>query len=130
VLRGEKDYESAIKAIGQAIDISNEDSKTGLFYQLGDVRERQKQWSEAASAYEQVQSEDPTFEGIGEAIERVKASLSGGVTENEPDDLSEGGGMDDMLTDLIREVEEMARESSSETPDEPGKPKKDRISYL
>ena len=74
--------------------------------------------------------EDPAFEGIGEAIERVKASLSGGLTEDEPDGLSEDGGMDDMLTDLIREVEEMARESSSEAPDDPGKPKKDRISYL
>jgi tetratricopeptide (TPR) repeat protein len=125
-----KDYESAIKAIGQAIEISNEASKTGLFYQLGDVREKQKQWAEAATAYEQVQFEDPAFEGIGEAIERVKASLSGGLTEDEPDGLSEDGGMDDMLTDLIREVEEMARESFSEAPDDPGKPKKDRISYL
>ncbi len=125
-----RDYESAIIAIGQAIDISNEGSKTGLFYQLGEVREKQKQWSAAASAYEQVQSEDPTFEGIGQAIERVKASLSHGVIQDEPEGLSEEGGMDDMLTDLIREVEEMARESSSETTDDPGKPKKDRISYL
>ena len=125
-----RDYESAIIAIGQAIDISNEGSKTGLFYQLGEVREKQKQWSAAASAYEQVQSDDPAFEGIGEAIERVKASLSHWVIQDEPEDLSEDGGMDDMLTDLIREVEEMARESSSETMDDPGKPKKDRISYL
>ncbi|MCJ7499227.1 tetratricopeptide repeat protein [bacterium] len=125
-----RDYESAIIAIGQAIDISNEGSKTGLFYQLGEVREKQKQWAAAASAYEQVQSDDPAFEGIGEAIERVKASLSHGVIQDEPEDLSEDGGMDDMLTDLIREVEEMARESSNETTDDPGKPKKDRISYL
>jgi hypothetical protein len=38
--------------------------------------------------------------------------------------------MDDMLTDLIREVEEMALESSGETKGDPGKSKKDRISYL
>jgi hypothetical protein len=38
--------------------------------------------------------------------------------------------MDDMLTDLIREVEEMARESTGDTLDDPGKSKKDRISYL
>ena len=38
--------------------------------------------------------------------------------------------MDDMLNDLIREVEEMAKESSGETQDDPGKAKKDRISYL
>lgn len=125
-----KEYELAIKAIGQALEISTEDSRTGLFYQLGEVRERQKQWSEAVSAYEQAQSSDPTFEGIAEAIERARASISAGATEEEPDDLSVDGGMDDMLSDLIREVEEMARESSGETQDDPGKTKKDRISYL
>ncbi|MDF1525576.1 MAG: tetratricopeptide repeat protein [bacterium] len=124
-----RDYESAINAIVQAIDISNGGSKTGLFFQLGEVKEKQNLWSEAIKAYEQVQSDDPAFQGIGEAIERVKASLSRGVIQDEPDDLSDGG-MDNMLTDLIREVEEMAKESSGETTDEPGKPKKDRISYL
>jgi tetratricopeptide (TPR) repeat protein len=125
-----KEYDSAIKAIEQALEISNEDNRTGLFYQLGEVRERQKRWSEAVDAYEQVQSNDPTFERIGEAIQRVKASISDGAPEEEPDDLSVDSGMDDMLTDLIREVEEMARESSGEAPDDPGKTKKDRISYL
>jgi tetratricopeptide (TPR) repeat protein len=125
-----KEYDSAIKAIEQALEISNEDNRTGLFYQLGEVRERQKRWSEAVDAYEQVQSKDPTFERIGEAIQRVKASISDGAPEEEPDDLSVDSGMDDMLTDLIREVEEMARESSGEAPDDPGKTKKDRISYL
>ena len=125
-----KEYESAVNAIEQALEISNEGSKTGLFYQLGEVKEKQKQWSEAVSSYEQVQSDDPTFEGIAQAIERAKAHISDGVPDEEPDDLSADGGMDDMLTDLIREVEEMAKESSGEIQDDPGKPKKDRISYL
>ena len=125
-----KEYESAVNAIEQALEISNEGSKTGLFYQLGEVKEKQKQWSEAVSSYEQVQSDDPTFEGITQAIERAKAHISDGAPDEEPDDLSEDSGMDDMLTDLIREVEEMAKESSGEIQDDPGKPKKDRISYL
>ncbi len=125
-----KEYESAVKAIEQALELSNEDRQTGLFYQLGEVKQRQKQWSEALSAYEQVQSNDPTFEGIAEAIQQVKVSISDGVPEDEPVDLLVDSGMDDMLTDLIREVEEMARESSGETQDDPAKPKKDRISYL
>ena len=125
-----KEYESAVNAIEQALEISNEGSKTGLFYQLGEVKEKQKQWSEAVSSYEQVQSDDPTFEGIAQAIERAKAHISDGVPDEEPDDLSADSGMDDMLTDLIREVEEMAKESSGEIQDDPGKPKKDRISYL
>ena len=53
-----------------------------------------------------------------------------GATEEEPEDLTGDSEMDSMLTDLIREVEEMARESSGETQDDPGKTKKDRISYL
>ena len=125
-----KEYESAVKAIEQALELSNESSRTGLFYQLGEVKERQKQWSEAVSSYEQVQSDDPTFEGIAQAIERAKAHISDGTPEEEPEDLSADSGMDDMLTDLIREVEEMAKESSGEIQDDPGKPKKDRISYL
>jgi len=125
-----KEYESAVNAIEQALEISNEGSKTGLFYQLGEVKEKQKQWSEAVSSYEQVQSDDPTFEGIAQAIERAKAHISDGVPDEEPEDLSADSGMDDMLTDLIREVEEMAKESSGEIQDDPGKPKKDRISYL
>ena len=125
-----KEYESAVKAIEQALEVSTQDTRTGLFYQLGEVRERQKLWSEAVDAYEQVQSNDPTFERIGEAILRVKASFSDDAPEEDPNELSVGGEMDDMLTDLIREVEEMARESSDETQDDPGKSKKDRISYL
>ena len=125
-----KEYESAVNAIEQALEISNEGSKTGLFYQLGEVKERQKQWSEAVSSYEQVQSDDPTFDGIAQAIERAKAHISDGTPEEEPEDLSADSDMDDMLTDLIREVEEMAKESSGEIQDDPGKPKKDRISYL
>lgn len=125
-----KEYESAVKAIEHALGISNEDSRTGLFYQLGEVREKQKQWSEAASAYEQVQVGDPAFEGIEEAIQRVKASITDTASEEEPEDLSAEDGVDDMLADLIREVEEMAMESSDESPDDPGKIKKDRISYL
>jgi len=124
------EYESAVEAIGKAIDVSSEDTSTGLYYQLGEVRERQKLWSEAITAFEKVQSRDPAFEGIAQAIERVKASISHGTQEEEPADLSADGGMDDMLTDLIREVEEMAKESSGETQNDPGKPKKDRISYL
>jgi tetratricopeptide (TPR) repeat protein len=125
-----KEYESAVKAIEQALDVSNESSRTGLYYQLGEVKERQKQWSEAVSSYEQVQSDDPTFEGIAQAIERAKAHISDDAPEEEPEDLTADGGMGDMLTDLIREVEEMAKESSGEINDDPGKSKKDRISYL
>jgi tetratricopeptide (TPR) repeat protein len=126
----QKEYDSAVKAIEQAFEASDENNRTGLFYQLGEVREKQKRWSEAVEAYEQVQSSDPTFERIGEAIQRVKASFAEGAPEEDTGDLSVDSGMDDMLTDLIREVEEMALESSGETKDDPGKSKKDRISYL
>jgi tetratricopeptide (TPR) repeat protein len=125
-----KEYESAVKAIEHALGVSNEGSRTGLFYQLGEVREKQKKWSEAASAYEQVKVGDPSFQGIEEAIQRVKASITDTASGEEPEDLSAEEGVDDMLADLIREVEEMAMESSDESPDDPGKIKKDRISYL
>jgi tetratricopeptide (TPR) repeat protein len=126
----QKEYDSAVKAIEQAFEASDENDRTGLFYQLGEVREKQKLWSEAVEAYEQVQSSDPAFERIGEAIQRVKASFAEGAPEEDSGDLSVDSDMDDMLTDLIREVEEMALESSGETKGDPGKSKKDRISYL
>jgi tetratricopeptide (TPR) repeat protein len=126
-----KDYESGVRAVEKALEFSSGDGRTGLLYQMGDLREKQKNWSEAIGAYEQVQTNDPAFEGIAEAIERVKASMgSVGSEEAGPGDSAAEGGMDDMLTDLIREVEEMARESSGEPLDDPGKSKKDRISYL
>jgi tetratricopeptide (TPR) repeat protein len=125
-----KEYESAVQAIEQALGISNEESRIGLFYQMGEVREKQKRWSEAASAYEQVQAGDPAFKGIEEAIQRVKASIADTASGQEPEDPSAESGMDDMLVDLIREVEEMAMESSGESTDGPDKTKKDRISYL
>ena len=125
-----KEYESALHAIEKALAISPEGNQTGLFYQLGEVREKLKHWPEAVSAYEQVQLKDPTFEGIADAIGRAKSSLSSGALTDEPDEQHADSGMDDMLADLIREVEDMAKESSGEHHDEPGKSKKDRISYL
>ena len=125
-----KDYEAAVKAIEQALGVSEAGNRTGLYYQMGEVLEKQKQWGDALSAYERVKAGDPAFEGIGQAIERVSASLAAGTPDEEPAELSPEDGMDDMLTDLIKEVEEMARESSGESPEDPGKSKKDRISYL
>ena len=125
-----KEYESAVNAIEKALAISPEGNQTGLFYQLGEVRERQKRWPEAVIAYEQVQLKDPTFEGIAEAIGRAKSSISTEALTDGPDEQPADSGMDDMLADLIREVEDMAKESSGEHQDDPGKRKKDRISYL
>lgn len=125
-----KDFESAVTAIEKALAVSPEGNRTGLYYQLGEVRERQKFWSEAVIAYEQVQQRDPSFEGIAEAVERVKSSMATGILTDEANDLPADGGMDDMLADLIREVEDMAKESSGERDDDPGTRKKDRISYL
>ncbi len=125
-----KDYDSAAASIDKALEISREDNRAGLYYQMGEVREKQKSWSEALVAYEKVQSDDPLFTGIGDAIERVKGSLSAGAGEEDLLEGPEEGGMEDMLSDLIREVEEMAKESSGETDGGPEKAKKDRISYL
>jgi len=125
-----KDLDSAIKAIQKAIEISEGEARTGLHYQLGDTRARQKAWPEAVAAYEEVLSKDPTFEGIREAVERAKSHLTEDVEDEVEVDTSLDGGMDDMLSDLIKEVEEMAKESNGETDDDPGKGKKDRISYL
>ncbi|MDF1536624.1 MAG: tetratricopeptide repeat protein [bacterium] len=125
-----KDLDSAVKAIQKAIDISEVSTRTGLFYQMGETLERKKAWPEAVAAYEEVQAKDPTFERIGEAIERVKSHLVEEAEDEVEADMPLDGGMDDMLSDLIREVEEMARETAGETGDDPGKPKKDRISYL
>lgn len=125
-----KEYDAAVKAVEQALEVSGEGNRAGLFYQLGQIREKLKHWPEAVSAYEQVQTSDPGFEGIDDALGRVKAMASQETPDDGPDDGSTEGGMDEMLSDLIREVEEMARESSGESADGTDKPKKDRISYL
>jgi tetratricopeptide (TPR) repeat protein len=124
-----KDLDSAIKAIEKAIEISEEDVSSGLYYQLGETRERQKMWPEAVDAYEQVLSMDSAFEGIDEAVKRAKSHLTEDVEDEVEADAPESG-MEDMLSDLIKEVEEMAKESTDGPDDDPGKAKKDRISYL
>ena len=128
-----KDFDSAVKVVKKALDGSPEASKAGLFYQLGEAFERKKDWKEALSAYSEVQLRDPSFRGIGDLLDRVR-SMAGHEVPEEETATSLEGGMDDMLTDLIREVEEMAKESSGEagdlSEDDPGKGRKDRISYL
>jgi tetratricopeptide (TPR) repeat protein len=125
-----KDLDSALKAVQKALEISQEGNRVGLFYQLGETHERKKEWSEAVTAYEEVQTRDPAFEGLDEAIERAKSHLGEEDGDEVEADVSLDAGMDDMLSDLIREVEEMAKETTDGTGDDPGKPKKDRISYL
>ncbi len=125
-----REYGSAAEAIEQALEIASEDNRTGLYYQLGEVKEKQNDWSEALNAYEQVQSRDPSFAGIAEIIERVKSTTAEGALGIQPEDQPEGGGMEDMLSDLIREVEEMAQETADEAMGDTDKSKKDKISYL
>ena len=125
-----KDLDSAVKAIQKAMEISEGSVNPGLFYQLGETRERQKMWPEAVAAYEEVLSKDPTFEGIADILARAKSHLSEDIDDEVETDEPLDGGMDDMLSDLIKEVEEMAKESSEGPDDDPGKSKKDRISYL
>jgi len=129
-----KDFDSAVMAVQKALEGSPEGSKTGLFYQLGEIFEKMKDWQEALSAYGEVQSRDSSFGGIEEVLDRVRSQAGHEIPEEEEIEATFEGGMDDMLTDLIREVEEMAKENSGETEgvpeDDPGKGKKDRISYL
>jgi tetratricopeptide (TPR) repeat protein len=128
-----KDLDSAVKAIQKAMEISEGSVNPGLFYQLGETRERQKMWPEAIAAYEEVLSKDATFEGIAEAVERAKSHLTEDFDDEVEDevDMPPDGSMDDMLSDLIKEVEEMAKETSDGPDDDPeARSKKDRISYL
>jgi lipopolysaccharide biosynthesis regulator YciM len=124
-----KDYDSAVKAVQKAMDIASDQARTGLYYQLGEIHEKGKDWQGALAAYSEVQSRDPSFEGINEILERVRSHTDQTIPEEEVE-LPVEGGMDDMLSDLIKEVEEMAKENSGEPGGEPGKGKKDRISYL
>lgn len=124
-----KDYDSAVKTVQKAIEVSTEGNRAGLYYQLGEAFEKKKNWPEALAAYSEVQSRDPSFEGIEDILVRVRSHIGLDVPEEEIETPLESG-MDDMLSDLIREVEEMAKESSGEPVGEPGKTKKDRISYL
>jgi pilus assembly protein FimV len=125
-----KDLDSAVKAIQKAMEISVGSVNPGLFYQLGETRERQKMWPEAVAAYEEVLSNDATFEGIADILARAKSHLSEDIDDEVEADEPLDGGMDDMLSDLIKEVEEMAKESSEGPDDDQGKSKKDRISYV
>jgi len=134
-----KDFDSAVKVVQKALEAAPESSRPGLLYQLGEAYEKKKEYSKALAAYEEVQARDPRFEGIEDLIEKARAMVEQDVPVDP--DLEEAaeagpgeGGMDEMLTDLIREVEEMAKESSGEEKerpkDDPGKDRKDRISYL
>jgi len=124
-----KDYDSALKAVQKAMEACSEEARIGLYYQMGEIQEKKKDWEGALEAYSEVQSRDPSFEGIDEIIGRIKVHTDLTAAEEEIEMPLEGG-MDDMLSDLIKEVEEMARENTDEPGGDPGKSKKDRISYL
>jgi len=127
-----KDFDSAVKTLGVALETANEENRIGLNYQLGEVQERTKDYQAAYASYESVKALDPTFEGLDAAIERISGFLVAGAPDVDIGVPLEGD-LDDMLTDLIKEVEEMAMESESGDEDEPppaGTRKKDRISYL
>ena len=129
-----KDFDSAVKVVQRALEEASEPSKTGYFYQLGEAYEGTREWSKALAAYEEVKARDPSFGGIEGIMEKIR-SMAGKETPAEPDTESAAGpGMDEMLNDLIREVEEMARESTGKKEEhpkgDPGRDPKDRISYL
>jgi len=127
-----QDYDSAVKTVQKALETAKEEHVPGLTYQLGQTYEKQGTWDRAMESYEKVRDLDPAFEEASEGIERIKElSSSAPDTPSSPDE----GGLDDILSDLIKEVEEMAKEDAMEkSPDKddepPQKRKKDRVSYL
>jgi tetratricopeptide (TPR) repeat protein len=127
-----QDYDSAVKTVQKALETAKEEHVPGLTYQLGQTYEKQGTWERAMESYERVRDLDPAFEEASEGIERIKElSSSAPDTPSSPDE----GGLDDILSDLIKEVEEMAKEDAMEkSPDKddepPQKRKKDRVSYL
>ncbi|MFV1956892.1 MAG: tetratricopeptide repeat protein, partial [bacterium] len=128
-----QDYDSAVDALQTALDSAGEKNLSGLHYQLGQVRERQKDLDLALESYEEVKGLDPSFENINGDVERVRELMSS--DEIKPAAAPDAGSaaLDGMLDDLIKEVEDMAREEEG-IRDEVGKStkkgKKDRISYI
>ena len=130
-----QDYDSAAKTISKALESSAEENVPGLTFQMGQIRERQQKWAPALEAYKKVQNLDPDFEDIDKAIERVGELCGGDLDVKTAEDAPPEGGLDDLLSDLIREVEDMAQEEiEGGLPDGDGqtstKAKKDRVSYL
>jgi|GEM_PF-5814568 len=129
-----KDFDSAIKVAQRALEEASEPSKAGFFYQLGEAYAGNREWSKALAAYGEVKSRDPSFDRIDDILQKIR-SMAGKETPADPDTESASEpGMDEMLSDLIREVEEMARESTGKKEEQPkgdtGRDPKDRISYL
>ncbi|MBN2720518.1 MAG: tetratricopeptide repeat protein, partial [Proteobacteria bacterium] len=129
-----KDFDSAVKVAQRALEEASEPSKTGFFYQLGEAYAGNREWSKALAAYGEVKSRDPSFERIDDILQKIRSNAEK-ETPLEPEAESDSGpGMDEMLSDLIREVEEMARESTGKKEEQPksdtGRDPKDRISYL
>lgn len=128
-----QDYDSAEKTVQKALETAKEGHIPGLTYQLGQTYEKQGAWEKAMESYEKVVDLDPAFEEASEAVGRVREL--GSSAPDTPDSSAGEGGLDDILTDLIKEVEEMAREDAMDkSPDKddgpPPKRKKDRVSYL
>jgi len=135
-----QDYKSAAGALQTALESAPESNLSGLHFQLGQVREKQSDFTNALSSFEEVKKLDPAFEGIESHLERVRDLVS--IDQASTDPVGEEGGLepapepdglDGMLDDLIHEVEEMAKEDES-GPESEGKSsekrKKDRISYI
>ena len=131
-----QDYNSAVDALQTALNSAGEENLSGLHYQLGQVRETQKDFDRALESYEEVKNLDPSFENINDDVERVKELITSN-DEVEPAAAAvpdaESAALDGMLDDLISEVEEMAREEEGLSDDvgkSTKKGKKDRISYI
>lgn len=128
-----QDYDSAVKALLKAMETGRQEHLPGLNYQLGLAYEAKRQLDQALQAYETVKGMDISLQGLDEAIERVGDLLSGSQEELPPASTGDES-LDNMLSDLIKEVEEISREDEDESPSEGDDPspktKKDRISYL
>ncbi len=128
-----QDYDSAVDALQTALNSAGEGNLSGLHYQLGQVREKQKEFDLALESYEEVKGLEPSFENINGDLERVRELISSDVVETAAVPDAESAALDGMLDDLISEVEEMAREEEGISDDmgkSTKKRKKDRISYI
>ncbi|UCF29993.1 MAG: tetratricopeptide repeat protein [bacterium] len=127
------DHDSAVKTLLKAMESARQEHLAGLNFQLGQAYEAKREWGLSLQAYEKVRDLDGSMEGIGEAVDRVRDRMTG-PQEEPPSTQPEEDSLDSMLSDLIREVEEISRESKDDPPsddDDPSpKAKKDRVSYL
>jgi tetratricopeptide (TPR) repeat protein len=128
-----KDYDSAVKTLQKGMENAQQDHLPGLNYQLGQAHEANGNLKNALEAFSTAQGMDSSIEGLEEAIERIQGLMEGTQEASAPSPVEEDS-LDHMLSDLIKEVEDISREtregSSDEDKDPPPKTKKDRVSYL